>query len=100
MNFLVINLSRNLQRIISKSSLYRLLGDMAITNQEKLSSEKFVVSPAERFTQSRHIMTELPLTLPHQNIIYAVPQLTARILPGVFVHITLFKISVHNRQAV
>ena len=59
-----------------------------------------MVSPADSFTQNRHNMTELPLTLPHQNIINAMPQLTTRVLPGVFVHITLFKISVHNRQTV
>ena len=70
---------------------------MVITNEEKLSFQKFVVSPADSFTQKRHIMTELLLTL---NIINAMPQLTARILPGVFVHITLFKISIHNRQTV
>ena len=67
---------------------------MVITGQETLSSQKFVVSPADSFTQNRQIVTELPLTLPHQNIINAVPQLIARMLPVVFVHITLFKTSV------
>ena len=58
---------------------------MVITGQEKLSSQKFVASPVYSFTQNKHIVTEHLLMLPRQNTVNAVPQHTARMLPGVYI---------------